>query len=150
MPTAETLSMGLRAQILPILGVCVCLLLAYLILKWVASSRHRTLAQERGAVTESSFARDLEADGFDPVIARSTFRYLQEVQGVRFPPLASDDLDVDLGLDFDDIHQTLVDLTGALNRDLSPGLLHKPLVTVEDLIRVLQACPRRQAAESAA
>ncbi len=144
MATHNTLSLGLQEQAIPILAVVLCLGLAFLLLKWVASTRHRALKREREGVDEASFSRQMQQQGFDPVIARSTFRYLQEVQGVPFPILPTDDLDVDLGLDSDDIKQTLTDLTSALGRRLNAILLHKPLVTVEDLVRVLQASPRAE------
>jgi hypothetical protein len=40
------------------------------------------------------------------------------------------------------VEQTIRDLTIALRREFSPGLTPTPAVTVEDLIRLLQASPR--------
>jgi len=34
-------------------------------------------------------------------------------------------------------------MISALGREFNPGLLHTPLVSVEDLVRLLQASPRR-------
>ena len=119
-----------------------CVVLAFIILKVSARRRHEALTREREGVTESSFAAHLEQYGFDPVIAASTYRYLQDVQLVQFPILPSDLLDEDLGLDSEDIHQTVREMLPALSREFNPGILHKPLQTVEDLIRLLQASPR--------
>jgi acyl carrier protein len=149
MTTQSTFPLGLQEQAIPLLVIAICLALAFLLLKWVARTRHRALTQERPGVNENSFARQLEKEGFDSLIARSAFRYLQDVQGVRFPILPSDDLDVDLGLDSADIQQCLNDLSSVLGRTLNTGLLHKPLVTVEDLVRVLQASPRAASGISA-
>lgn len=142
MATHNPFSLSLQEQAIPILAIVLCLGVAFLLLKWVASRRHRALQREREGVDEASFSHQMQMQGFDPVIARSTFRYLQEVQKVPFPILPADDLDTDLGLDSEDIQQTLRDLTSALGRRLNAILLHKPLITVEDLVRVLQASPR--------
>jgi acyl carrier protein len=143
MVTPDTLSIWLKEQAWPIGIVVVCVILAFVILKLSAKRRHEALAREREGVSEATFAAHLQRYGFDPVIAASTYRYLQEVQLVQFPILPGDQLDEDLGLDSEDIKQTVREMTAALGREFNPGLLHKPLVTVEDLIRVLQASPRR-------
>ena len=150
MVTPDTLTIWLREQAWPI-GIFVGLaLLAFLVLKISASRRHQALSREREGVTESTFATHLERYGFDPIIAAATYRYLQEVQLVKFPILPGDQLDEDLGLDSEDINQTVREMTNALGRQFNPGLLHKPLVTVEDLVRMLQASPRRVAQPVAA
>ena len=94
-------------------------------------------------MSETTFTKHLQVYGFDPAITGAAYRYLQEVQLVQFPILAGDDLVEDLGLDNDDVEQTVTELTEALKRELTPGLRHTPLVTVEDLVRLLQASPRR-------
>jgi acyl carrier protein len=150
MATPDNLTIWLRQQAIPI-GILVALvLLAFLVLKISASRRHRALAREREGINESTFAAHLQQYGFDPVIAASTYRYLQEVQLVKFPILPGDQLDEDLGLDSEDINQTVREMTRALGRQFNPGLLHKPLATVEDLVRMLQASPRRVAESVAA
>ena len=149
MATPDSLSLGLKEQAIPILGIVLCLGLAFLLLKYVANRRHRSLMRERAGVTEATFAERLTEFGFDPVIATSTYRYLQDVQHVPFPILPADQLDEDLGLDSEDIQQTVTDLTQALGRSWNPGLIHQPLVTVEDLVRLLQASPRAETAAAA-
>ena len=150
MSTPESLPVWLNEQAGPLVIVAVCIGLALLILKISANRRQQSLARERDGVTESTFANHMEQYGFDPVIASATYRYLQDVQLVKFPILPGDALDEDLGLDSEDIDQTVRELTSALGRELNPGLLHKPLVTVEDLVRLLQASPRQRQAESSA
>jgi hypothetical protein len=150
MDTPDTLMIWLRQQAVPIGIILALVLLALLVLKISASRRHKALAREREGVTENTFAEHLQRYGFDPVIAAATYRYLQEVQLVKFPILPGDQLDEDLGLDSEDINQTVREMTHALGRQFNPGLLHKPLVTVEDLVRMLQASPRRAAVSVAA
>jgi hypothetical protein len=112
------------------------------LLRLSAWFREHKLRQMRAGITQETFTAQLEQYGFDPVITGSTFRYLREVQLVPFPVLPGDDLEKDLGLMPEDVERTVRDLTTALRRDHSPGLQPTPLVTVEDLIRLLQASPR--------
>jgi hypothetical protein len=112
------------------------------LLRLSAWFREHKLRQMRAGITQETFTAQLEQYGFDPVVTGSTFRYLREVQLVPFPVLPGDDLEKDLGLMPEDVDRTVRDLTTALRRDHSPGLQPTPLVTVEDLIRLLQASPR--------
>jgi hypothetical protein len=137
-----TPSLWLQQQALPLMLLLLSASAVYLILRGSARSRARRLARERAWVTEQTFTRHLELYGFDPVIAGSTYRYLQEVQRVQFPVLPGDRLDEDLGLDTSDIDQTIRELSRSLGRHSMPGLLHRPLASVEDLVRLLQASPR--------
>jgi hypothetical protein len=121
-----------------LVAVVVCIVL----LRLSAWTRDSSLRRKRRGVTQETFTAQMEQYGFDPVITSATFRYLREVQLVPFPVLPGDDLDKDLGLSPEDIDQTVRDLTIGLRRQYSPGLQPLPLVTVEDLIRLLQASPR--------
>ncbi len=143
MVTPDTLSIWLKEQAWPLGIIAVCVILAFVVLKVSAKRRHQALAREREGVTEQSFAAHLARFGFDPEIASATYRYLQTVQRVQFPILPADHLDEDLGLDSEDIKQTVREMIAALGREFNPGLLHTPLVSVEDLVRLLQASPRR-------
>lgn len=105
-------------------------------------TRENRLRRKRAGVTQETFTAQLQQYGFDPVITSSTFRYLREVQLVPFPVLPGDDLAKDLGLSPEDIDQSVRDLAIALRREYSPGLQPIAPVTVEDLIRHLQAYPR--------
>ena len=124
-----------------------CLLLALIVacvvlLRLSAWYREHKLRRQRVGVTQETFTAQLEQYGFDPVITGSTFRYLREVQAIPFPVLPGDDLEKDLDLTAEEIDQSVRDLTLALRREYSPGLQTTPLITVEDLIRLLQASPR--------
>lgn len=131
-----------RAKFWPFALVLGAILAVLLLLRLSAWSRERALRRRRAGVTQETFTSVLQQYGFDPVITGSTYRYLQEVQLISFPILPGDKLDEDLGLDTEDVNQAVRDLTIALRREFSPGLHPVPLVTVEDLIRLLQASPR--------
>jgi hypothetical protein len=143
MVTPDTLSIWLKEQALPVGIVLILIGLALLALKISASRRRTVLSRERHGVTEQTFVEHLAQYNFDPVITGTAYRYLQEVQGIQFPILPSDLLDEDLGLDHDDLEQTISELLQSLQRQESPGLRYTPVVTVEDLVRHLQASPRR-------
>jgi hypothetical protein len=142
MAPPNSISLWIRQQALPLGLVLGALVAGAVLLRLSAWFRDHSLRRKRRGVTQESFTAHLQQYGFDPVIASCTYRYLQEVQLVPFPVLASDMLDEDLGLDSTDVEQTIRDLTIALRREFSPGLTPTPAVTVEDLIRLLQASPR--------
>lgn len=126
----------------PIWLLLAVVLLCIVLLRLSAWSREHTLRRKRAGITHETFTAQLQQYGFDPVITSSTFRYLRDVQIVPFPVLPGDDLENDLGLTPEEVDQTVRDLSIALRREYSPGLQPTPLVTVEDLIRLLQASPR--------
>ena len=126
----------------PIWLLVAAVLLCIVLLRLSAWSREHRLRRKRAGVTQETFTAQLQQYGFDPVITSSTFRYLGEVQHVPFPVLPGDDLENDLGLTPEEVDQTVRDLSIALRREYSPGLQPTPLVTVEDLIRLLQSQPR--------
>jgi acyl carrier protein len=101
------------------------------------------MSQKRAGMNEYTFVNYLATFGFDADIARTTYQYLQERQNVSFPIDAHDQLDEDLGLDSTDINQSVRELLEATGREYRPGMLHSPLITVEDLVRYLQSCPRK-------
>jgi len=116
--------------------------LCILLLQLSAWSRERGLRRKRAGITQETFTAQLQQYGFDPVITASTFRYLREVQLIPFPVLPGDDLEKDLGLSPEDVDESVRNLSAALRREYMPGMQPTPLVTVEDLIRLLQASPR--------
>jgi len=142
MQTPTDLSLWLSDQMWPIVGLILMIVLTYVGLKYSASRRRTALADAREGVTEATFSDYLSQFGFDRTITTATYRYLQRVQLVDFPILPSDKLDEDLGLDQEDVAQTLSEMAAALNRERHPGLIQTPIVTVEDLVRLLQASPR--------
>jgi acyl carrier protein len=143
MVTPDSLYIWLKEQAWPVVIIAALVVFAFLLLKFSAKRRHKALAREREGVSEATFTAHLQRYGFDPSITSSTYIYLQEVQRIQFPILPGDQLDEDLGLDSEDIKQTVRELITALGREFNPGLLHTPLVTVEDLVRLIQASPRR-------
>lgn len=143
MATPDTLLIWLKLQALPLAILAILALAAWGLLKLSARRRHAALSRERRGITEVRFVHHLKKFGFEPVIAGTTYRYLQDVQKIPFPILPSDKLDEDLGLDSEDVDQTVRELLVALGRVESPGLRYQPLQTVEDLVRHMQASPRK-------
>lgn len=113
-----------------------------ILLRLSAWTRERRLRRRRDGVTQETFTAQLQQYGFDPVITSAIFRYMREVQLIPFPVLPGDHLAEDLGLTPEEIDQAVRDLALALRREYSPGLQPLPPVTIEDLIRLLQAYPR--------
>jgi hypothetical protein len=143
MSTPDTFPLWIKEQVLPVAIIVLGVLLAFLVLRISARRRRNALVREREGVTEKTFTAHLERYGFDPQITATTYRYLQDVQRVDFPILPGDALDEDLGLDSDDISQAVSELSFKLNREANLGLRSTPMVTVEDLVRLLQASPRK-------
>ena len=136
--------MWLKQQAWPI-GILIALVAAFfMVLKLSASYRNAVLSRERRGVTEQTFVEHLAQYNFNPLITGTTYRYLQEVQQIKFPILPSDALDEDLGLDPEDVDQIIRDLVRSLKREEAPGLRYEPVLTVEGLVRHVQASPRRQ------
>ena len=142
MQIPSTVSIWLSEQAWPI--ALVFLLIAGILVSLYVSARNRRVKMNevRSGVNEDTFVRAMEIDGFDHMIARTTYRYLQEKQNVSFPIHSDDLLDEDLGLGGDDVDESVEELLGECGRLYQPGLQHMPIVTVEDLVRFLQASPR--------
>jgi len=145
MHTPITIQQWLTAQFVPLLFISFSLLMGLAVLFVSAKSRSSSLARDRSGHTEETFADDLAEYGYDPDIARTTYRYLQGQQKVAIPIEPLDDLDSDLGLDSEDLREAIHDLLAETGRSYLPGLLDSPLVTVVDLVRTIQASPRRDA-----
>jgi hypothetical protein len=143
MSTVFLLERWLGEQMAPLVFIGFAVLMGFTLLYFSAQSRRAALVRDRSGRTEDTFAEYLAAYGFDPGIARTTYRYLQQVQQVAFPIVPKDDLDRDLGLDDNDVKQTVRDLLDETGREYLPGLLDSPLVTVADLVRYIQASPRQ-------
>lgn len=142
MITPYTFSIWIQEQAIPLLVILGCLIGGFLLLYISARRRRQEMAKNRVGVTEQSFVRHMVTYDFDPMIARETYRYLQQVQLVDFPILPGDSLDEDLGLDQDDVKESVRDLLRVTGREFRPGILTSPIVTVEDIVRYLQASPR--------
>jgi hypothetical protein len=145
MPTTDTIQQWLGEQIVPVFLIGFAMLMGLALVYLSALNRRNAMARRRAGRTEDTFAEYLARYGFDGAICRSTYRYLQEKQRVSFPIEPMDDLDRDLGLDGDDVKTTLRDLLEQNGREYLPGTLDSPLVRVVDLVRYIQASPRRVA-----
>jgi hypothetical protein len=141
---STSLTHWLGEQIVPLFFIGFAILMGIAMVYLSAKSRRSSLVRDRSGRTEETFAEYLAGYGFDPEISRVTYRYLQRVQKVAFPIEPSDDLDRNLGLDGEEIEQTVRDLLAETGRSYLPGLLDSPLVTVVDLVRHIQASPRRE------
>ena len=145
MQTPSTPLIWLSEQALPLAIIVAFLGFVMLVLTMSARSRKTQMNQARSGVNEDTFVNSLLVYGFDPMIARTTFRYLQEKQRVSFPIEAGDHLDEDLGLGLEDVEESIHDILKLTDRVYQAGLMHTPLVTVEDLARLIQASPRSSA-----
>jgi hypothetical protein len=142
MQIPSTLSIWLSEQALP-LGIIVVLLASVMIILFLsARARERRMNEARSHITEDTFVDSLVDYGFDPVIARTAYRYLQDKQNVSFPIQSNDLLDEDLGLAPADVDESVIDILALTHRLHQPGLQHGPIITVEDLVRFIQASPR--------
>jgi hypothetical protein len=144
MPTLSTAQQWLGDQIVPVLFIGFAILMGIAMVYFSAKSRRASLVRDRSGITAETFADLLSAYGFDPEIARRTYTYLQQAQRVAFPMEPQDDLDRDLGMDGEDVQRTIRELLDETGREYLPGLLDWPLVTVVDLVRYVQASPRRE------
>lgn len=142
MQTPSTLWIWLSEQAGPLVIIVALLAFVMIVLYLSARNRRAKMNEARAGSNEDTFAQSLAVFGFDPMIARATYQYLQEKQLVSFPIEATDHLDEDLGLSLGDVDESIHDLLGITRRLYQPGLKHTPLVTVEDLVRLIQASPR--------
>jgi len=145
MPTAVQIQQWLGEQIVPVFLIGFAILMGFAMVYISAINRRNALVRSRAGHTVDTFSDYLARYGFDQEIARSTYRYLQERHRVSFPIEPLDDLDQDLGLDGDDVKTTLRELIDENGREYLPGAVDSPLVRVVDLVRYIQACPRRLA-----
>src|SRR5208283_1513548 len=85
MNTPFTVQQWLAAQFVPLLLIGFSLLMGLAVLFVSARSRSSSLARDRSGHTEETFADDLAEYGYDPDIARATYRYLQGQQKAAIP-----------------------------------------------------------------
>lgn len=111
-------------------------------------SRRSSLARSRAGRSETTFVEELTVYGYDPEIARLTYRTLRDTHAIAFPIEPTDDLDRDLGLEPEDLDRLTRSLLDATHRQHSPGLLFVPITTVAHLIRHIQSSPPRPATQA--
>jgi len=142
MQTPSTTWIWLSEQAVPLAIIVALLGLGLIVLSISARARTARMKAARSGINEDTFVHSMLLYGFDPIISRTTFRYLQEKQNVGFPIEPTDMLDEDLGLGLSDVDESLQDVLRLTGRLHQPGLKDAPLVTVEDLVRLVQASPR--------
>jgi hypothetical protein len=142
MQTPNTLWLWLSEQAIPLAVVAAFLAFVLIVLAVSARNRRVRMNQTRSGANQETFVHSLLEYGYDAEVARTIYRYLQEEQNVHFPIEPSDLLDEDLGLDIVDLDETILDVLELTRRQYRPGLRHTPLITVEDLVRFVQASPR--------
>ncbi len=142
MQAPSSLSLWLSEQAGPLAIIASFLAVFMIVLNLSARNRQAQMRRARRGADESTFVSALVAYGFDAALLRFTYRYLQTTQGIRFPLEPADRLDEDLGLDGAAVERAVRDLLHQSGRRYQPGLRFTPLVTIEDLIRFLQASPR--------
>ena len=143
MTSYATILQWLGEQIVPLFFIGFAILMGTAMVYFSWRTRRSSLARQRAGRTPENFAEYLSGYGFDPEIARTAYIYLQERTRVDFPIEPTDDLDRDLGLYGEESNEALRDLLDETGREYLPGLIDQPLVTVVDLIRYVQASPRR-------
>lgn len=99
------------------------------------------MAAARPGENIESFVLHLASYGFDPAIAREIYAYLTTEEDVAFPVRHSDRLDEDLRVSEEEVHRMVAHLLRFSCREALPGMRHMPLLTVEDVLRFVQACP---------
>ena len=140
--TPSTIQQWLADQAVPLCFLSFALLMGLFMLYLSAVSRRSAIARRRAGRTEDSFVEELAAYGYDPEIARLTYRVLRERLGISFPLEPTDDLDRDLGLDGPEQQDTLEELLSAAGRQYAPGILSAPIATVAHLVRHVQTSPK--------
>jgi len=135
------LSDFLTAEFLPflILAGGLCFGLVVLFLSGVTRQR-RLLSARRGEDVES-FVLYLASFGFDAGISRSTYEYLVSEEAVVFPVHHTDRLDRDLHISDDEVSRMVDNLLRINDRVAVPGIRPVFFVTVEDVLRHIQASP---------
>jgi len=142
MQTPNNLWVWLSEQAVPLAAIACFLAFVLIVLAVSARNRRIRMNRARAGASEETFVDALLGYGYDAEVTRTIYRYLREKQNVHFPIEPSDLLDEDLGLDIVDLDETILDVLELTRRQYRPGLRHTPLITVEDLVRFVQASPR--------
>ena len=141
MPFPSTLQQWLADQAVPLAVLAFAVLMGLFLLYLSVVSRRSSMARNRSGRSETTFVDELASYGYDPEIARLTYRALRERHRIAFPILPTDDLDSDLGLDTQELDHVTRDLLEATGRLHSPGMLYAPITTVAHLVRHIQSSP---------
>ncbi|MHB1702305.1 MAG: hypothetical protein ACYCSN_19665 [Acidobacteriaceae bacterium] len=139
---AENFADWLQGMMTP-LGILIGIaLVAWAGLYFLSKAHAWRLARERVDYDEDTFARDMAQQGLDPLLARSVYAYLRDVQKIAFPMMPEDTLDERLGIADRDLEDTILQCLLDAGREARPGLTVLPPATLEDLVRYVQDSPR--------
>ncbi|MDP9037795.1 MAG: hypothetical protein M3O02_00805 [Acidobacteriota bacterium] len=141
MPFPSTVHQWLADQAVPLALVAFALLMGLFLLFLSAAARRSAIARRRAGRSEQTFVDELAAYGYDPAIARLTYRTLRQQHRIDFPIEPGDDLETDLGLDPADLRHLTRHLLHAAEREYTPGTLFAPITTVAHLVRHVQTSP---------
>lgn len=130
-----------NAQVGPLMAIAGFLLIGLTMLFLSGILRHRRMTAARHGEDVDTFVLHLTSYGFDPHIARETYEYLTTEEDVAFPVRHTDRLDQDLRVSDEETHRMIAHLLRKFHREAQPGMRHMPLITVEDVLRFVQACP---------
>lgn len=128
-------------QTVPLSILAGVLCMGILILAVGTYLRRRRMGWPRPAENRDTFTARLAQYGFEPELCRLTYTYITEEQNITFPIEPFDRLKEDLGFDEVETTEMMHALLFAAERQLRPGVAARPVRTVADLLRFLQASP---------
>ena len=138
----NTFMQWLTEQMVPLAIIAGVLAVGVGILWVSARSRREEANDERAGKNVDSFVEGLAAFNFDPKIARTTYEYLIQMEGIDFPIFPEDTLREDLGISDEEKEQAIEFLLAENGRASRLGIQNQPVITVADLVRFVQASPR--------
>jgi hypothetical protein len=112
----------------------------FLLSRW----REWDFARHRSGYGVDDFVRDMRIRGVSEEVARAGYEVITQEQKVRFPIMPEDALDEQLGITDVDLMDTLVSILSRTGKEKKAGLMYMPLVTVEDLLKLVQVSPSLQ------
>lgn len=141
MNTTETFTDWITQQVGP-LGIFLLIAgVAFLFFLLLAKWREWDFARTRSGYDVDAFVQDMRIRGVSEEVSRAGYEVIQEEQKVRFPVMPEDALDEQLGITDIDLMDTLISILKRTNRERKTGLMYMPLVTVEDLLKLVQMSP---------
>jgi len=142
--TTNMLRVWLSDQALPF-GLLLAFLAGGLFVVYVSGvMRKSRLASRRAGRDEASFVHEMLSLGYDLQICRTAYTYLQQEQKISFPILPEDRLNLDLRMADTDVTDMVHHLLTANGRERASGHSYTPLITVQDVVRQVQASPMRR------
>jgi hypothetical protein len=142
MNNMQTLSDWSMEQLGPLGIFLVIAGIAFVFFFLLARWREWDFARSRSGYGTDDFIRDMRIRGISEDVSRAGYEVIQNEQKVRFPIMPEDALDEQLGITDIDLMDTLVSILTRTGREKKAGLMHLPLVTVEDLLKLVQVSPK--------